>query len=85
VGVQSGRGAVVATRTEDRIQQETERIIVFNTETDDDLDGIDFKVTSPTTLIRFFLEIDGKPRPAEVEVGKGNFKPNEHPVVARLR
>jgi len=31
------------------------------------------------------LEIDGKPRPAEVEAGKGNFKPNENPVVIRLR
>lgn len=85
VGVQPGRGAVVATRTEDRIAQETERIIVFSTETDDDLDGLDFKVTEPTNLIRMNLEIDGRPRPEEVEVGGRNFKPNANPLVIRLR
>lgn len=85
VGVAPGRSAVVATRTEDKIAQETERLIVFTSETADDLDGFDFKVTQPTSVIRLFLEIDGKPRPAEIEVGKDNFKPNEHPVVIRLR
>jgi hypothetical protein len=29
--------------------------------------------------------LDGKPRPLEVEVGKENFKPNEYPLVVRLR
>jgi hypothetical protein len=85
VGVQPGRSAVVATRTEDRIEQETERVIVFNTQTDDDVDGLDFKVTPATTVIRLNLQIDGRPRPAEVEAGRGNFKPNEDPVVIRLR
>jgi hypothetical protein len=85
VGVQGGRGPIVATRTEDRIQQESERLIVFNTATDDDLDGLDFKVTAATTVIRLNLEIDGKPHPAEVEVGRNNFKPNENPVVIRLK
>jgi hypothetical protein len=84
VGVRPGRGAVVATRVEDRIVQETERLIVFNTETDDDLDGLDFKVTPATTMIRLNLEIDGRARPEEVEVGRGNFKPNENPLVIRF-
>jgi hypothetical protein len=85
VGVAPGRPAVVASREEDHMNQETEQLIRFATKTDDDLDGFDFRVSNDTTSIRLFLEIDGKPRPAEVEVGKGNFKPNEHPVVVRIR
>jgi len=83
--VRGGRAPVVATRDEDVIVQETERLIRFNTETDDDLDGAEFEVTGDATLLRFVLEIDGEPRPAEVEVGRGNFKPAEHPLVVRLR
>jgi hypothetical protein len=36
-------------------------------------------------VLRFVLEIDGVPRPGEVEVGRENFKPNETPLVVRLR
>jgi hypothetical protein len=49
------------------------------------VDGVDFKVTDPTVVIRFNLMIDGEAKPAEVEVGKENFKPNENPVRARLK
>jgi len=80
-----GRGPVTASREEDRIEQETEQLIRFLTRTDDDIDGVDFKVTESTQLLRFVLQIDGEPRPAEVEVGRENFKPNEHPLVVRLR
>lgn len=85
VGVAPGRGPVVATREEDHILQESEHLIRFSTRTDDDLDGVDFRVTGSTDVIRLVLEIDGQARPAEVEVGRDNFKPNEHPVVIRLR
>ena len=85
VGRVGGRAPVVASREEDRIEQETEQLIRFVTRTDDDLDGLNFKVTQTTELLRFVLEIDGVPRPAEVEVGKDNFKPNENPLVVRLR
>ena len=84
-GVARGRGAVVATREEDRIEQENEHLIRFVTRTDDDIDGLDFKVTENTRLLRFVLEIDGQPRPAEVEVGSANFTPRENPLVVRLR
>ena len=84
VGRTGGRPPVVASREEDRIEQETEQVIRFATRTDD-LDGLDFKVTPATELLRFVLEIDGKPHPAEVEVGRENFKPGEHPLVVRLR
>lgn len=85
IGVRGGRAPVVAERQEDRIEQESERLIVFRTQTDDDIDGFDFKVSGATAQLRFLLEIDGVPRPAEVEVGKDNFKPMEDPVVVNLR
>lgn len=82
--VRPGRGAVVATREEDHIEQETEHLLRFNTRTDDDIDGFDFKTVGGIREIRFVLEIDGVPRPAEVEVGRENFKPREAPIVVRL-
>ncbi|MFN8059736.1 MAG: hypothetical protein U0Q12_11305 [Vicinamibacterales bacterium] len=84
-GVAPGRGPVVASRVEDRIEQETEHVIRFNARTDDDIDGFDFKVTAPTTVLRFVLEIDGVRRPAEIEVGAANTKPKDDPLVVHLR
>ena len=85
VGTVGGRAPVVASREEDRIEQETEQIIRWVTRTDDDVDGLDFRVTGATAVVRILMEIDGVPRPAEVEVGRDNFKPNESPLVVRLR
>jgi hypothetical protein len=84
-GVAPGRAPVVASKNEDRIEQESEREIRFLTRTDDDIDGLDFKVTASARRIRFVLEIDGSPKPAEIEVGRSNFKPKDHPLVAQLR
>ena len=84
VGRTRGRGAVVASKEEDKIEQETEQVIRFNTATDEDVDGVNFELKGNPRLVRFVLEIDGKPRPDEVEVGRANFKPNEHPLVVRL-
>jgi len=83
-GVTGGRRAVVATRTEDKIEQDDERTILFNTVTDDDIDGLDFKVTDDARAVRLLLQIDGVPKPAEIEVGRENFKPNETPLVIRI-
>jgi hypothetical protein len=83
--VRPGRGAVVASREEDHVEQESETIIRWRTRTDDDADGFDFKVTRGTERLRFALQIDEKARPEEVEVGRDNFKPNESPLVVRLR
>ena len=84
-GVRPGRAPVVAERTEDKIEQEDERTLLWLTRTNDDVDGVDFKVSESTVVIRFNLMIDGEAKPAEVEVGKENFKPNENPVRARLK
>jgi hypothetical protein len=85
VGQTAGRAPVVASREEDRIEQETEQLIRFVARTDDDLDGLDFRVSPTTQSVRFVLEIDGVARPAEVEVGRSNVKPNESPLLVRLR
>ena len=84
-GVAPGRAPVVASREEDHIVQETEHLLRFSTRTNDDIDGFDFKLQDERGVLRFILEIDGAPKPAEVEVGRNNFKPQENPVVVRLR
>jgi len=85
VAVRPGRAPVVAVKTLDKIEQQSETIVQWLTNTDDDLDGIDFKVTASATVLRFNLMIDDEARPKEVEGGKGNFKPGVNPVVVRLR
>jgi hypothetical protein len=84
-GVAPGRAPVVATREEDRIEQETEHVLRFVTRTDDDIDGFDFTLNNENGVLRFVLEIDGAPRPAEIEVGRNNFKPMEDPLIVRLK
>lgn len=84
-GVNPGRAPVVASRPEDRIEQEDEQTILFMARTDDDIDGFKFKTTGDPRTIRFNLRIDGEPRPEEVEVGEANFKPERNPVIVRLR
>jgi len=85
VGVRPGRAPVVAEKNEDRIEQESETIVRWLTNTNDDLDGVDIKVTRSTRLLRFNLLIDGEARPQEVEIGRNNVKPGESPVRALLR
>ena len=83
--VQPGRGAVVAERDEDHISQENEHEIRFTARTDDDIDGFDFKVGDRTDRIRFRLEIDGRMKSEEIEIGARNFHPDEDPLVAVMR
>lgn len=83
--VDPGRGAVVAERPEDHMRQESAHEIRFNALTDDDLDGFDFKVGPRTDRIRFRLEIDGRPRPDDTEIGSRNVHPDADPLVAVLR
>lgn len=83
--VQPGRGAVVAERDEDHINQENEHEIRFSARTDDDIDGFDFKVGPRTNRIRFRLEIDGKMKADDIEIGARNFHPEDDPLFAVLQ
>ena len=83
--VQPGRGAVVAEREEDHINQENEHEIRFSARTDDDIDGFDFKVGPRTNRIRFRLEIDGKMKADDIEIGARNFHPEDDPLFAVLQ
>jgi len=85
IGTRPGRAPVVAEKTLDNIEQEDEQSLRWLTQTDDDIDGVDFKVSASATAIRFMLQIDGQPKPAEVEIGKENFKPNTLPLRALLK
>ena len=64
----------MAERVEDHLNQENEHEIRFNARTDDDIDGFDFKVSERTDHIRFRLEIDGRMRPEEIEIGSRNVR-----------
>lgn len=83
--VAPGQAPVVASRDEDHINQENEHEIRFLARTDDDIDGFDFKVGDRTDRIRFRLEIDGRMKSEEIEVGARNFHPEEDPLVAVLK
>ena len=84
-GVAPGRAPIVAERDEDHINQESEHEIRFAARTDDDIDGFDFKVDEHTNRIRFRLEIEGRMRAEEIEIGRRNIHPDEDPLVAVLR
>lgn len=85
VAARPGRPAVVTEKTEDKIQQENETTLQWQTRTNDDLDGLDFKVTASTSRIRFVLHIDGRAQTEEVEVGRHNAKPGTSPFVVQLK
>ena len=85
IGTRPGRAPVVAEKTLDNIEQQDEQTLQWLTQTDDDIDGVDFKVSKTATGIRFMLQINGEPKPAEVEIGKANFKPNQLPLRALLK
>jgi hypothetical protein len=85
IGTRPGRAPVVAERDLDKIEQEDEHTVRWLTNTNDDVDGVDVKVTDGATGLRLMLMIDGQPRPKEVEVGKDNFKPGELPVRVKLK
>ena len=84
-GVTPGRSAVVATREQDHINKESDRRIVFDTRTDDDIDGFDFKVDEGVQVLRLSLQIDGEPRPRQIEVGRNNAHVASDPLVVNLR
>jgi hypothetical protein len=85
VYARGGRPPVVATREQDKIEKDGDERIRFNARTDDDIDGFDFKVEKKVTSLRFVLEIDGRPRPQLVEVGKDNSHVPGIPFTVQLK
>jgi hypothetical protein len=82
--VVAGRPPVVATREQDHIQKDGDRRIVFLARTDDDIDGFDFKVDKKVRTLHFILEIEGKTRTEEVEVGRSNVHPLHNPFLVKV-
>lgn len=76
---------VVTTRAEDHIKMEGTQKIVFSCITDDDIDGFNFRVGPGAEFLRFLLEIDGKSKPEDVEVGQTNLNPGINPFSVRLK
>ena len=82
--VAPGRGPVVVTKEQDKIEKDGYQTIRWFTRTDD-VDGFDFKVDKDVTQLRFQLAIEGTPRPMLVQAGRENWKPGVLPVVVRLK
>lgn len=85
IGVGGGRAPVVVNREQDKIEKDGDHRIHFLSSNDGDIDGFDFKVDRNVTSLKFALEIDGKPAPRRVEVGKSNAKPSGDPFVVSLK
>ena len=83
-GVAGGRPAVVG-RAQDHIEMDGKSRINFDAQTDDDVDGYDFKVTNDVKALRFVLEIEGASRPLDVEGGRENRHPPQNPFVVQLK
>ena len=50
---------MVATKTQDKIEKDGDRKIWFDSKTDADIDGFDFKPDKKVKTLRFALRIDG--------------------------
>lgn len=80
-GVAPGRPARVVEKTQDHIVMDGDRTIRFDTKTQDDLDGFDFKVEDKVKALRFVLRINGQPVPKMIEVGRNNARPAGNPFI----
>ena len=73
--VRRGRRPVVVTKTQDKIEKDGDRKIWFDSKTDADIDGFDFKPDKKVETLRFALRIDGKSRPAMINLGEDKNRP----------
>ncbi|MEO8193764.1 MAG: hypothetical protein ABI681_07925 [Gemmatimonadales bacterium] len=69
---------------QDKIGMQGDNTILFNTRTNDDIDGFDFKVDD-VRVLKITLQVDGRPMPAIVRVGKDSQHPGALPLVITLR
>jgi hypothetical protein len=80
-----GRGTVVTTREQDLIDKDGDRRIHWNSRTDADIDGFDFKVKDEVRALRFECVIDGQSRAIDVFAGRDNRHPALNPFAVDLR
>ncbi len=85
VRVRGGRGPVVATREQDKIEKDGSSRITWVARTDADIDGFDFEVEKEVRSLRFVLEIEGESKASEVEVGKSNQRVEQNPFTVSVR
>jgi len=85
VHVRGGRAPVVVTREQDKIEKVGDQRIEFFARTDADIDGFDFEVDERVTRLRFQLQIEGRSRAVDVEVGGENRHPPNNPFEVNLR
>jgi hypothetical protein len=83
--VAPARGPVVATREEDKIEKENDRLIVWSSRTTADIDGFDFKVEDDVRVLRFLLTVDGQSKAGDVVIGRNNRHPGKNPFQVDLR
>ncbi len=79
-----GRAPVVFEKKQDIIEKDGDNRIVFNSRTDNDIDGFQFQLGEGVTSLRFVLEVDGRQIPRSVEIGKSNNKAPHLPLVVRI-
>ena len=79
-----GRRPVVVTKTQDKIEKDGDRKIWFDSKTDADIDGFDFKPDKKVQTLRFALRIDGKSRPAMINLGEDKNRPSGTPFEVSL-
>jgi hypothetical protein len=84
IGVYPGRPARVVEKTQDHIMMDGDRTIRFDTKTDDDIDGFDFKTENKVKALRVVLRINGQPVPKMIEVGRNNVRPAGNPFVVNI-
>ncbi len=84
VHVRGGRGPVVATRKEDRIEKDGDRTIQWVSRTDADIDGFEFRVGKTVRKLRFVMQIDGRSKATDVDCGRDNRHPAHNPFVVDL-
>ena len=83
--VVKSRPPSVRTRPQDHVDKESDREIRWNSRTDTDVDGFDFKVTVDVLSLRFLCAIDGQAVPADVFAGSGRVHPDLNPFVVALK
>jgi len=83
--VRRGRGPVVVTKTQDKIEKDGDRKIWFDSKTDADIDGFDFKPDKNVETLRFALKMGGESRIGLIHLGKDNKRPTRTPFTVLLK